>query len=275
MKNMRSPPISLHRWIFSLAVHRDLIGRLVAREVSQRFKGSILGIAWAILTPLLTAAVFTLIFTGVFPQRWPGRSGSYIDFALIMLVGLAVHGVLAEALARAPQIVLGNANYVTKVIFPLEVLPAVTTLASLVNLAITLMIVLIGNLAVNGSFHATALLLPLVLLPYMVFIAAAVMFVAACGVFLRDIGLIMTPIVMLAMFLSPMFFPLEAVPEAWRFLVDMNPITPIMEQSRAVLLFGVLPDFVSLALYLLLAVISLGVANWVFQRLRPGFADVL
>jgi lipopolysaccharide transport system permease protein len=92
---------------------------------------------------------------------------------------------------------------------------------------------------------------------------------------LRDIGLIMTPIVMLAMFLSPMFFPLEAVPEAWRFLVNMNPITPIMEQLRAVLLFGVWPDFVSLALYLLLAVISLGVANWVFQRLRPGFADVL
>lgn len=272
---MRSPPISLRRWIFSLAIHRDLIGRLVAREVSQRFKGSILGIVWAILTPLLTAAVFTLIFTEVFPQRWPGRSGSSIDFALIMLVGLAVHGVLAEALARAPQIVLGNANYVTKVVFPLEVLPAVTTLASLVNLAITLMIVLIGNLAVNGSFHATALFLPLVLLPYMVFIAAAVMFVAACGVFLRDIGLIMTPIVMLAMFLSPMFFPLEAVPEAWRFLVNMNPITPIMEQLRAVLLFGVWPDFVSLALYLLLAVISLGVANWVFQRLRPGFADVL
>lgn len=272
---MRSPPISLRLCIVSLAVHRDLIWRLVAREVSQRFKGSVLGLAWAVLTPLLTAAVFTLIFTGVFPQRWPGRSGSSLDFALILLVGMAVHGVLAEALGRAPQIIVSNASYVTKVVFPLEVLPVVITLASLVNFAITLMLVLLGNLAVNGSFHATALFLPLILLPYVVFVVAAVMFVAACGVFLRDIGLIMTPVVTLAMFLSPVFFPLESVPEAWRFLMQMNPITPVMEQLRTVLLFGGWPDFASLGLYLLFAFVTLGISNRVFQRLRPGFADVL
>lgn len=269
------PPTSLRLLFVSLLTHRDLIWRLAAREVTQRFKGSMLGLLWAVLTPLLTAAVFTLVFTGIFPQRWPGRSGAPLDFALILLVGMAVHGVLAEALGRAPHLVVSNASYVTKVVFPLEVLPVVTMLAVLVNLGIALAIVLLGNLAVNGSLHATALFLPVVLLPYMVFVGAAVMLIAACGVFLRDIALVITPVVTLAMFLSPMFFSLSSVPEGWRFLFRMNPITPIMEQARTVLLYGGWPDFGSLALYLGLAVLCLGIANWVFQRLRPGFADVL
>jgi lipopolysaccharide transport system permease protein len=269
---MIAPPASLRSLIASLLAHRDLCWRLTAREVAQRFKGSMLGLVWAVLTPLLTAAVFTLVFTGIFPQRWPGRSGAPLDFALILLVGMAV---LAEALSRAPHVVVGNASYVTKVVFPLEVLPAVTTLAALVNLGITLGVVLLGNLLVNGSLHWTALFLPVVLLPYLVFVAAAVAFIAACGVFLRDIALVITPVVTLMMFLSPMFFPLEAVPEAWRFIFRMNPITPIMEQARTVLLFGGWPDFVSLSLYLGLATCSLAFAHWVFQRLRPGFADVL
>lgn len=272
---MTAPPTSLRSLVASLLAHRDLCWRLVVREVTQRFKGSMLGLVWAVLTPLLTAAVFTLVFTGIFPQRWPGRSGSPLDFALILLVGMAVHGVLAEALSRAPQIVVGNTSYVTKVVFPLEVLPFVTTLAALVNLCITLLIVLIGNLLVNGSLHATALFLPLVLLPYLVFVAAAVTFIAACGVFIRDIALVITPVVTLMMFLSPMFFPLEAVPESLRILIRMNPMTPIMEQARTVLLFGGWPDFSSLALYLALALASLSFAHWVFQRLRRGFADVL
>lgn len=272
---MTAPPTSLRSLFASLLAHRDLCWRLTVREVTQRFKGSMLGLVWAFLTPLLTAAVFTLVFTGIFPQRWPGRSGSPLDFALILLVGMAVHGVLAEALSRAPQIVVGNASYVTKVVFPLEVLPLVTTLAALVNLCITLLIVFVGNLLVNGSLHWTAVFLPVVLLPYIVFVAAAVTFIAACGVFIRDIALVITPVVTLMMFLSPMFFPLEAVPQAWRFLLRMNPMTPIMEQSRTVLLFGGWPDFGSLALYLALSLVSLAFAHWVFQRLRRGFADVL
>lgn len=272
---MTVPPTSLRSFVASLIAHRDLCWGLTVREVTLRFKGSMLGLVWAVLTPLLTAAVFTLVFTGIFPQRWPGRGGSALDFALILLVGMAVHGVLAEALSRAPHIVVGNPSYVTKVVFPLEVLPVVATLASMVNLGITLLIVLVGNLLVNGSFHWTAVFLPLVVLPYLIFVVAAVTFIAAVGVFIRDIALVIAPVVTLMMFLSPMFFPLEAVPEAWRFLIRANPITPIMEQARTVLLFGGLPNFGSLALYLALSIASLGFANWVFQRLRRGFADVL
>ncbi|MFN3447716.1 MAG: ABC transporter permease [Roseococcus sp.] len=272
---MDAPPASLRSLFASWFAHRDLCRRLTQREVTQRFRGSLLGLAWAVLTPLLTAAVLTLVFTGVFPQRWPGRSGAPLDFALILLVGMAVHGLMAEALSRAPTLIVGNPGYVTRVVFPLELLPLVTVLAASVNTLVTLGIVLLGNLLVNGSLHWTALFLPLVLLPYLVLVVAATALLAALGVFIRDIALVIAPVLTLLMFLSPMFYPLEAVPENWRFVIRANPMTPVMEQARTVLLFGGWPDVASLALYLALALGALAAAHWVFQRLRPGFADVV
>jgi lipopolysaccharide transport system permease protein len=259
----------------ALFVHRNLCWRLAAREFTQRFRGSMLGIVWAVLTPLLTAMVFTLVFTGVFPTRWGGGSGSPFDFALLLLVGLGIYGLFSEALSRAPTLLANNAAYVTKVVFPLEVLPLVPILTGLVNLFITIAIVLLGHLVVNGTLHWTALFLPVVLLPFVLFLMAAVIFVAAAGVFIRDAGLIIAPLLTFMLFLSPVFFPLEAVPESWRFVVRLNPLTPIISQARTVLIFGGLPDFVSLVLYMLCALASLAFAYWVFQRLRRGFADVL
>lgn len=265
-------PLDLCR---SLVAHRDLCLRMAAREVTQRFRGSMLGMLWAVLTPLLTAAVFTLVFTGVFPARWPRGEGSSFDFAMILLVGLGIYNLFAEVISRAPQFVVGNPSYVTKVVFPLEILPAVAILSGLVNLAVTFAIVLAGHLLAHGSLSWTAVFLPVVLLPFLIFLLGAALLVAAIGVFIRDISLAVAPIISMMMFLSPIFFPLEAVPESWRFVVRLNPVTSVIEQSRTVVLFGGMPDFSGLFLYALCATAVLSFAYWVFQRLRPGFADVL
>lgn len=271
------PPLPTSPWSLfrSLAQHRDLILRLVGRETTQRFRGSVLGVAWAVLTPLLMAAVFTLVFTGIFPARWPRGEGGAFDFALLFLTGFAVYTFFSEAVGRAAGLVVGNPSYVTKVVFPLEVLPAVTVVSAMVNLGITLAIVAVGHLLLHGFLHWTAIFLPVVLLPFVVFLLGTVTLIAAAGVFIRDIGLVIGPVTSLLLFLSPVFFPPEAVPEGWRIVVRANPLTPIIEQSRTVLLGGGLPDFASLAIYLLLAFLVLAFAHWSFQRLRPGFADVL
>lgn len=272
---MPHPPASLQALFCSLYVHRELCWRLGIRELTQRFKGSMLGILWTVLTPLLTAAVFTLVFTGVFPSRWPGRSGGAADFALMLLVGLAVHGLMSEALNRAPMLVVGHASYVTKVVFPLEILPAVATLTAAFNMLVTLGLVLVGQLLLHGTLYWTTLFLPLVLLPYLMFVAAGVAMLAACGVFLRDVTQVVGPAVMLTMFLGPIFYPLEAVPAPMRVVVQMNPVTLIIEQARVITLYGHLPDFLGLAIYAAVALVMLAVAHWAFQRLRMGFADVL
>lgn len=258
-----------------LIAQRALCWRLVLRELAQRFRGSMLGLIWAVLTPLLTAAVFTLVFTGIFPTRWGTGGSSPFDFALLLLVGLSIYTLFSEAVGRAPRLIIDNANYVTRVVFPLEVLPPVIILSGLVNLVITVVLVVAGHYLAHGMVHSTALLLPLVLLPFLIFLMAAVIFVATIGVFVRDVALIIAPILTFMLFLSPIFFPVEAVPESWRIVVRLNPLTPIITEARAVLIFGDWPNFVALGVYLLCALGALAMAHWVFRRLRGGFADVL
>lgn len=273
---MRRQPIDLPSFLRSVATHRELILRLSTREVTQRFQGSVLGVAWMVLTPLLTAAVFTFVFSAVFQTRWSGTTPTGpFDFAILLLVGMAVHGIFAEAVGRAPILILSQASYVTKVVFPIEVLPVVAVLTSLVNAFVTIGIVIIGQLLLKGVLHWTVIFWPLVIAPYLIFVAALVMFFAACGVFLRDLSQIVTLLVTVTLFLTPIFYPLDAVPGAFRMVMRLNPLTSIVEQSRTVIVFGGLPDFGSLGLYTLCALASLAVAYWLFQRLRPGFADVL
>lgn len=273
MQRLSARPPDLFR---SVLAHRELILRLTTREVTQRFQGSLLGVAWMVLTPLLTAAVFTFVFSAVFQTRWGGTTPTGpFDFAILLLVGMAVHGVFAEAVGRAPILILSQASYVTKVVFPIEVLPLVVVLSSLVNAVMTIAIVLVGQLLLNGVFHWTAIFWPVVIAPYLIFVAALVMFFAACGVFLRDLSQIVSLLITVTLFLTPIFYPLNAVPGAFRTVMRLNPLTSIVEQSRTVIVFGGLPDFVSLALYTLCALAALAMSFWLFQRLRPGFADVL
>ncbi|MDB5415464.1 MAG: transporter [Rubritepida sp.] len=271
---MRYFPASLPALLRSYIAHRDLISRLVGREISLRFQGSMLGVGWAFLLPLLTAAVYTFIFSAVFQSRW-GGSDNHFDFAFMLLIGMAVHSIFAEAVGRAPQLVFGNPSYVTKVIFPLEVLPVVTVLAALTNALIMLSIVIIGQALLKGVLHWTIIFIPVIILPYLVFVTAGVMLFAAIGVFMRDLSQIVGLLVTVTFFLTPIFYPLQSVPPRFQFVMRLNPLTAMVEQTRTVTIFGGLPDFLSLFLYSLCALLSLAIAFWIFQRMRPGFADVL
>ncbi|WP_424811129.1 ABC transporter permease [Roseococcus sp. YIM B11640] len=271
---MRRLPAHLPWFLESCLSHRELIVRLAGREISQRFRGSILGLGWALLLPLMTAAVYTFVFSAIFQSRW-GGSQDHAHFALMLLIGMGVHSVFAEAVNRGPMLVVGNPSYVTKVIFPIEVLPVVAVLSALTNAAIMLGIVILGQLLLKGVLHWTVIFVPLIALPYLVFVTATVMLCAAIGVFMRDLSQIVGLVVTVTFFLTPIFYPLEAVPERFRLVMRLNPLTSIIEQTRTVVIHGGMPDFVSLGLYFLCAVASLAIAVWVFQRLRPGYADVL
>jgi lipopolysaccharide transport system permease protein len=272
---MRHPPTSLGEFVNSVVRHRDLIYRLSVREFTQRFKGSVLGVAWAILTPLFMAALYTFVFSTVFKARWKGAADGPFDFALIFLVGIVVHTIFAEAVARAPTLVVGNSTYVTKVVFPLEILPVVGVLTAFVNGCIGIAIVLLGNLFLTGKIYLTFVALPLVIAPYLIFVVALVLFFAAVGVYLRDLSQVVSLLVTIMMFLTPIFYPIEAVPDAFRLAIWLNPLTFAVQQARDVTIFGLWPDFLGLAIYTLAAFASLACAFWVFQRLRNGFADVL
>ena len=260
----------------SLTQHIPLYLQLVKREVSSRYRGTALGFGWSLLTPLLMLAVYTFVFSVVFKARWPLPEGQpQGQFAVILFAGLMVHTLMAETLTNAVSSIITNANYVKKVVFPLPLLPLVPLGAAIFYLAFSTLILLAAIFFITGTLHLTALWLPVVLLPFIIALIGAALFLSALGVYLRDIGQVIGLIMMAMLFLSPIFFPPEALPESYRPILSLNPLTLIITQVRDVLLWGKMPAFGALALYGAASAMFSLVCYAFFARVRKGFADVL
>jgi lipopolysaccharide transport system permease protein len=259
----------------SLWRNRELIKASAKREVLGRYRGSFLGLLWSFFNPLFMLAVFTFVFSVIFQSRWGGGSGSKTEFALVLFAGLLVFNLFAECINRAPGLILSNTNYVKKVVFPLEILPFVGLLSALFHTLISLGVWLIAYLLFFGIPHLTVLYLPLVLVPFCLFLMGLSWALASLGVFLRDVSQFIGVLTTVLMFMSPIFYAATAFPEDYRHILYLNPLTPVIEQTRDVLYWGKTPDFFMWWIYW---IVTLGIA-WLgfawFQKTRKGFADVL
>ena len=269
-------PTSLAALVRSLWSHRDLIAQMTRREVVGRYRGSIMGLAWSFFNPVLMLVVYTFVFSVVFKARWgAGAEESQYSFAIALFVGMIVHGLFAEVLNRAPGLILSNVNYVKKVIFPLEILPVVGMGAALFHTLISLGVLLVAILLINGSLAWSVILFPLIILPLLIATLGAAWFLASLGVFVRDVGQTVGIFTMVMMFVSPVFYPISALPEKFQFWMMLNPLTFVIEQSRAVMIFGKLPDWAGLGIYTVASLAVAWAGYWWFQKTRRGFADVL
>jgi lipopolysaccharide transport system permease protein len=256
-------------------VHRGLLLELVKRELAAEYRGAVLGLLWLVLTPLLLLGVYSFAFGVVLQVRWGRSVDAPADFALVAFASLSVFWIFSESVGRAHLTILQNAGYVKRSVFPLEILPWASLGAALARAALSLSIFTLFHAIFRGLPPWTALLTPLVLLPLVLLSLGLCWFLASLGVYLRDIGPLVGIFVTGALFLSPVFYPASAVPDAYRALVSLNPIAFAVEQARGVLLFGDVPDWGRLALH---ALAAWGIA-WLgflwFARTRRGFADVL
>lgn len=259
----------------SLWRNRDLTVALTKREVVGRYRGSFMGILWSFFNPVFMLAVYTFVFSVVFKARWSGGSESRTEFALVLFAGMIVFALFSECVNRAPSLILANVNYVKKVVFPLEILPFISLGAAAFHLLVSVAVWLIFYLIFFGVPHSTVLLLPIVLLPLVLFTLGLSWMLASLGVYLRDVGQIVGVFTTALLFLSPIFYPVTALPAEYQTLLHLNPLTPVIEQTRQVLVWGKLPDFGfwTAAMAAGAAVAWLGFA-W-FQKTRKGFADVL
>lgn len=262
-------------FISSLQHNFRLILRMVKREVIGRYRGSFLGLLWSFITPVLMLAIYTFVFSFVFKARWGQEHSDQYEFALILFAGLIVYNLFSECISRAPSLILSNVNYVKKVVFPLEILPWISLGSALFH-AMTSLCVLLVFLVINGHhFSFTVLWLPVIMLPFLFLIMGLSWFLASIGVFVRDIGQVITMILTVLMFMSPIFYPLSALPEPIRPYLLLNPITLIVEQVRAVLIWGVQPNWIHIGYYSLVSVF-ITLTGWIwFNKTRKGFADVL
>jgi lipopolysaccharide transport system permease protein len=266
---------SVREFFATLTRNRSLLRHLIQREISSRYRGSTLGILWSFINPLVMLVVYTVVFGSVFKSRWQGAEDSVQGFALVLFAGLIVFNLFSDCVGRSPNLILSNTNYVKKVVFPLELLPWVTLGAGLFHFVIGLLVVVVFNLVVGQSLQWTVLLVPALLIPLSFCIVGLSWFLAALGVFLRDIGQVMGLILSVLMFLSPLFYPTSAIPERFRFLLYLNPLTFIIENMRGLILWGQVPTMVSLCLYSAGAFAFAYMGFYFFQRARKGFSDVL
>lgn len=261
---------------YSIRRNWQLAVQMSKREILGRYKGSVMGLAWSFFNPVLMLAVYTIFFSVVFKTRWGvGNTGGHVDFAVVLFVGLIVHGLLAECFNRAPMLITGNSNYVKKIIFPLEILPWIALGSALFHSAISVVVLLILQLILVGSIPWTAMFFPVILMPLIFVILGVSWFLASIGVYVRDIGQTIGLVTTVMLFLSPVFYPASTLSPKMQFVMMFNPLTLIIEESRKVLLFGEMPNWAGLSIYLLFSLSIAWGGFWWFQKTRKGFADVL
>ena len=266
---------SPHEMLNSLWRNRNLISVSIKRDIAGRYRGSFMGILWSFLTPLFMLTVYTFVFSFIFKARWGTSSDSKTEFALILFSGLMVFSLFSECVNRAPSLITGNPNYVKKVIFPLEILPWINIGSALFHFSISLVVWMIVFSYLFGAPKVTTLYLPIVLLPLVFFTMGICWALASLGVYIRDTSQLIGIITSTLMFLSPIFYPVTAIPENYRFLLYINPLTTVIESIRDVLFWGHAPDFKIIGAYTLASVAIAWLGFFWFQKTRKGFADVL
>lgn len=262
------------RGLFQLYSHRELIWQLTVREMQQRYRGSYLGALWSLVTPLALLTVYTFVFSVVFDGRWGDRNRPG-EFVLTLFAGLLAFNVFGECVTRAPGLIVAVPSYVKKVVFPLEILPVVVLASALINSAIYVALLLAGSLILWGQLASTAIFLPLLYLPLSCLTLGLAWFLASLGVFVRDLTPGITIAVQIIFFLSPVFYPPESVPEPWRWIIRVNPLTTILNGFRQVLLWESAPDWRAWLAVVVFSLVTLVAGYYWFARAKPSFADVV
>jgi len=273
-------PVSLVGALFALAgslrSNGFILRSLVRNEVVSRYRNTLLGFLWSLVNPLVMILVYSVVFGLIFKVRFgevPGRSD--VPYGIVLFSGLLLHVLLAETLLRAQSAVLDNPNYVKRVVFPLEILPIAILAGNLVNVLMAFVVLVCVILAYEVPLHWTALLVPLVWMPFIIMLAGLSLLVASLGVFIRDIGQVLGFMMTILLFGSSILFPPELMPEAVRPLLLLNPLTLPVDATRDVLLWGTLPNWELLGYYSIGSVATLWIGAWWFLRTKRGFAEVM
>jgi lipopolysaccharide transport system permease protein len=260
----------------NIVAQRGLIYHMVRREILSRYRASMLGLLWSVIQPLMMLAIYTFVFGHVMKSRWPVAGGDVPGmFSLLLFCGLLFHTLLSECLTRAPQLVVSQVNFVKKVVFPLEVLPIVMLSSALFHFMIGLVILLIAQLLILGAVMWTALLLPIIILPFALICLGSGWFLASLGVYVRDITHLVGLLTTVLLFFSPILYPSENLPEWIRPWMFLNPLAWPVETARNLLLTGTLPSLEGTFTYWIAALMIAIVGLAFFQKTRKGFADVL
>jgi lipopolysaccharide transport system permease protein len=257
-----------------LSEHRGLVRSMVRRDLSSRYKGSIIGPAWAVITPAVMIVIFTAIFSGIFGARF-GAQGGHLSFATYLFCGLLPWIAFSDGVQRSTTSLTDNVNLVKRVVFPTEALPVNLALSGIAQQLIGTVVLLTVALILEHTIHPTALLLPLLLVPQFLVTAGLGWLMASLGVFIRDMPQINQLTLTTWMYLTPIFYPENIIPPKYQWMVNLNPMAPLVRNYRRILLEGRAPDWRGLGVTMVFALVCFVFGYWWFQRTKKAFADIL
>ena len=255
--------------------HWNLARELTHRDILGRYRGASFGLLWSLIGPLMILAIYSVAFGQIFKSRWQQASGDSAEFGIVLFLGIIVHGFFAECFSRAPQLMVENANYVKRVIFPLHILPWTIVLSALFHMAMNMMVFILLSAVVYEKFSPLIFLVPIVVAPLVLLTVAASWIVASLGVYVRDIRQA-TPVIVTALFfLSSAIVPVDTLPEKYQYIFHLNPLTFFIDEVRDVALWNRWPDWQGLAAYGAAGLVVFYLAYFWFRATSRGFADVI
>lgn len=252
-----------------------LFKELVKKDIKQKYQGSMLGVLWTFLSPLLMLTIYTFVFSEVFQAKWDIDTSDKYQFALTLFCGLCVFNLLSEVMNRSTSLIASNTNYVKKVIFPLEIMPVVITFSAFFSCLISIAILVVARLIIYHYVSRTIYMIFLAFMPLLFLTTGCGMLISSLSVYVKDMSNIISILVTILMYVSPVFFPLSAVPASFRSFCELNPMTYIIESFRKVLLLDQPIEWKQFILSCLISIAIYFVGKFVFMRTKEGFADVL
>lgn len=261
----------------SIIKNWTLLLQMVERNLAARYKGAMLGWVWCFFQPLLMLCVYTFVFSVVFKLRWGAAAGgeSRGAFAVIMFCGIALYSIFSECISNNCGVILSNTNYVQKVIFPLEILPLSQVLTSFILGVAWFILLFAGVVLIFGKLSWTMIFILPVLAVLLLFTLGISYIVASLGVYVRDLSYVVQILLQILFFMTPIFYPISAVPPQYRVFLQANPLTILIEEARKVFIYGSLPDWKYLGIAFLVSVLVLQLGFSFFYKTQKGFADVL
>jgi len=266
---------SIFEPITRLIGSRQIVYYLTRKRIVLRYRGSLLGIFWVLISPALTLVIYTVVFGVMLRARWSSGDTSTTEYALMLYLGLCVYWFVSDCVAEAPNLILNHPNYVKKVVFPLEILPFVSVADALFHTLLRFLVFVIAVSILEGPPPATILLLPLVWIPVCLWTLALCWLLAAAGVFLRDLREVVALALVAMLFLSPIFYSLDNIPDVAAAVMRLNPIVIPVIQVREVAFLGVIPDPATWLKVVGLSAFCARLSYAIFSRSRGMFADVV
>ncbi|MDX2149156.1 MAG: ABC transporter permease [Bryobacteraceae bacterium] len=258
----------------TVARHWSLIRALVERDIRARYRGSLGDALWTVLHPLLLMAVYFFVFGMVLQARFAADPSPH-GFALYFLAGMLPWLAFSEAVGRAPSVLLEHRNFIKKLVFPVEILPVNLVIAGLVTQGFAMLVFVLGLVVLRGAVPATVLLLPVYLLPQVLFTLGLCWFLAALGAYLRDLGQMIGFALTLWFFLTPICYPESSLPPAVAPWLRLNPMYHLVAGYRLLFLEGRMPEWSAVAKLWAVAAMVVILGHAWFYKLRRSFADVI